>query len=63
MSNIRIINKTGITNDTKVYVNDVEVKGIISLEIDPVLAFNQLVTATMKVHVVDLDVVADVSNQ
>lgn len=62
MSNIRIINKTGITNDTKVYVNDVEVKGIISLEIDPVLAFNQLVTATMKVHVVDLDVVADVSN-
>lgn len=62
MSNIRITNKTGITNDTKVYVNDVEVKGIISLEIDPVLAFNQLVTATMKVHVVDLDVVADVSN-
>ncbi len=62
MSNIRIINKTGITNDTKVYVNDVEVKGIISLEIEPILAFNQLVTATMKVHVVDLDVVADVSN-
>jgi len=62
MSNIRIINKTGITNDTKVYVNDVEVKGIISLEIEPILAFNQLVTATMKVPVVDLDVVADVSN-
>lgn len=62
MSNIRITNKTGITNDTKVYVNDVEVKGIISLEIEPILAFNQLVTATMKVHVVDLDVVADVSN-
>ena len=63
MNNIRIINTTGITNDTKVYVEGVELKGIISLEIDPILAFNKIVTATLKVHVVELDVVADVSNQ
>lgn len=62
MSNIRITNKTGLIKDTKVYADGVEVKGIISLEIDPILAFNELVTATMKVHVVELDMVADVSN-
>lgn len=62
MNNTKIVNKTGRVQDTKVYVDGVELKGIRSIVIDPIVAGRDLITATLNVSIAELDVVADVSN-
>tara|TARA_R110000787_G_scaffold278514_1_gene388268 strand:- start:420 stop:605 length:186 start_codon:yes stop_codon:yes gene_type:complete len=53
---MRIVNDTGMGRGTRVYNNDgAEMHDIIDVTIDPIIA-NQLITATIKIHVKSLDV-------
>ena len=60
MSNTRIVNKTGLVKDTKVYVDGVEMRGVKSIVIDPIVAV--IIPATIEVYLAELEVVANVSN-
>lgn len=40
--NIRIINKTGRSNDTEIYVGETRVQGVIKLEIKPITAIGEV---------------------
>lgn len=55
-ANVRIVNKTGITNDTKVYVNDKELTGITRIAIEPFVA-GQVLRANLTLNVAEVDVI------
>jgi len=57
MNQIKIVNKTGITNDTEVYFNNNKLEGISKIVIKPIT--NKTVTAEITFESVNLELLCD----
>lgn len=56
MKNIRIVNSTGDSQDTRVYVGNTEVTGVYRVVIDPIEVGGKL-SAIIQVHPLEIDLV------
>lgn len=61
LSNVRIVNETGLVRDTKVFVGDTQIKCVLSISVCPIESpGDNMLTATITT-IAELDIVAEVN--